>query len=279
MKRAYTFALAGALALAPLALPGTAEAQERGVRPSGGPGVAAGILQHRAELGLTPQQEQQLTAIAERLRAQNQPLMEQIRASGAMQRGQRSGEARHGHGAHGTMSPEQRAQMREHMQNMTPEQRAQMREQMQAMTPEQRAQMQERMQNMTPEQRAEMHERMQSMTPEQRAAMRGQMRQRGADVTPEQREQMRARMQERRAAGERGARVERGERGARVPEEVRPLMEQMRANSQAAMQEARAVLTAEQLARLQQLREQRRPAAGERGQRGRGFRAPGAGTR
>jgi Spy/CpxP family protein refolding chaperone len=228
MKRAYTFALAGALALAPLALPGTAEAQERGVRPGGGPGVAAGILQHRAELGLTPQQEQQLTAIAERLRAQNQPLMEQIRASGAMQRGERSGEARRGQGARGDMTPEQRAEMRQRMQNMTPE---------------------------------------------QRAAMRGQMRQRGADATPEQREQMRARMQERRAAGERGA------RGARVPEELRPLMEQMRANSQAAMQEARAVLTAEQQARLQQLREQRRPAAGERGQRGRGFRAPGAGTR
>jgi Spy/CpxP family protein refolding chaperone len=273
MKRAHTFALAGALALAPLALPGTAEAQERAVRPHGGPGVAAAILSHRAELGLTAQQEQQLTAIAERLRAQNQPLMEQLRASGAWQRGERSGDARRGHGARGNMTPEQRAQMHERMQSMTPEQRAQMHERMQGMTPEQRAQMHERMQDMTPEQRAQMHERMQNMTPEQREAMRGQMRERGANVTPEQREQMRARMQERRAAGARGA------RGAGVPEELRPVMEQMRANAQAAMQEARAVLTAEQQTRLQQLREQRRPPNGERGQRGRGFRAPGAGTR
>ncbi|MBA2670388.1 MAG: hypothetical protein H0U67_08470 [Gemmatimonadetes bacterium] len=105
-----------------------------------------------------------------------------------------------------------------------------------------RARMQRDQQNMTPEQRQQMRERMRNMTPEQRAAMRSQM-------------------QDRRA----GARGEGGSRGARqVPEELRPVMEQLRANQQAAMQEAQAVLTPEQQTRFRELAQQRRGQMGER---------------
>jgi Spy/CpxP family protein refolding chaperone len=117
------------------------------------------------------------------------------------------------------------------MQNMTPEQRDSM-----------RARMQRGQQNMTPEQRQQMRERMQNMTPEQRAAMRSQMQDRQA-----------------------GARGERGARGARqVPAELRPVMEQIRANQQAAMQEAQSVLTPEQRTRFRELAQQRRGQMGER---------------
>jgi Spy/CpxP family protein refolding chaperone len=71
-------------------------------------------------------------------------------------------------------------------------------------------------------------------------------------MTPEQHEAMRSQMQERRV-------------GARnVPEALRPVMEQVRANQRAAMQEAYAVLTPEQQARMRELTQQRRGQMGER---------------
>ena len=94
------------------------------------------------------------------------------------------------------------------------------------------------------------------MTEEQRRAMREQRRERSEArprMTEEQRQQMRARM-----------------------EQVRPVMQQMRANTRGAMEQARAVLTEEQRARLQQqMQERRGQRGGERGMRGRtGERAP-----
>ncbi len=110
--------------------------------------------------------------------------------------------------------------------------------------PEQREQARQRMENMTPEQREPMRQRMQNMTPEQREAMRRQM-------------------QERRQGAEAGRRTER-----QMPEELRPVMQQMQANTRSALQEARAVLTAEQQTRLSELVQQRRgPATGREGQR------------
>jgi Spy/CpxP family protein refolding chaperone len=91
-----------------------------------------------------------------------------------------------------------------------------------------------------------MRARMENMTPEQREQMRARME----NMTPEQREQMRARMQQR---------MQR-----EVPAEMQPVLQQVRANSRVAMEEARAVLTAEQQARLSQLVAQRGHAQGRR---------------
>jgi Spy/CpxP family protein refolding chaperone len=95
-------------------------------------------------------------------------------------------------------------------------------------------------------QREQMRGRMQDMTPEQRERMRARMQ----DMTPEQREQMRARMQQR---------MQR-----EVPAEMQPVLQQVRENSRVAMEEARAVLTAEQQTRLSQLVAQRGHAQGRR---------------
>jgi Spy/CpxP family protein refolding chaperone len=229
MKRIYGFALVAAVAAAPLALPADAHAQEQTVRQRGA-GAHEGILRLRQELGLTADQVQRLEAIRANLRAQNAPLVEQLRASGAWKRGE---------GAR-ALTPEQREQMRQRAQAMTPEQRAQMRQQMRERRGGERPAAGER-RAMSPEQRAEMRQRMEAMSPEQRAEMRRQMGERRAGQP----------------------------RGAAVPEELRPVMEQIRANTRAAMEQSRAVLTAEQQARLAELRAQR---AGERGQRGPGFR-------
>jgi Spy/CpxP family protein refolding chaperone len=136
----------------------------------------------------------------------------------------------------------------------------------------------------TPEQREQMRQRMQqrreALTPEQREQMREQMRQRRDALTPEQREQMREQMQRRGVAhGE-----ARPGFGRRLPESAQPLVQQMRANSQAAWQEAIAVLTPEQRERARELMQQRRGEARERLQRGerrdaagwQRFRGPGA---
>lgn len=80
-------------------------------------------------------------------------------------------------------------------------------------------------------------------------------------MTPEQREQLR---EERRVR-----RTERSPRVARaLPEELRPVVEQLRTNRQQASQEIRDVLTADQEARLRELAQERRAAAGERMRRG-----------
>lgn len=84
---------------------------------------------------------------------------------------------------------------------------------------------------LTPGQREELRKRWESMTPEQREERRKQREERRAE--------MRKRM-----------------------EEIRPVVEQLRENHRQAMTEARAVLTAEQQARLEELRGRR---AGERG--------------
>ncbi|HSJ08118.1 MAG TPA: hypothetical protein VK936_15540 [Longimicrobiales bacterium] len=129
--------------------------------------------------------------------------------------------------------------------------RERMRARMEAMTPEQRAQAEAR--------RAEMQQRREQMaraTPEERQAMREQMRaemrERGGQMTPEQRGVMRERMQGARANPEVRARME----------ALRPVVEQLRTNHAAQREQVQAVLTAEQIQRLQQMRPDRtqRPA-------------------
>jgi hypothetical protein len=109
----------------------------------------------------------------------------------------------------------------------------------------QREQMRQRMGGMTPEQREQMRQRMGEMTPEQRE----QMRQRMGDTTPEQREQMRQRM----GGAQRGMTF--GPRAA--PAELQPVLRQIRENSRAALEEARAVLTSEQQEQVRSLARQR----------------------
>jgi hypothetical protein len=228
MKRFFGLALFAAVAAAPVALAAQTPAQERGPRATAAPAQRALAL--RAELGLSAEQVSRLEAIQQRLQAQNAPLIAQLRASGVPSE-------------RPAMTPEQREarrkQVQEHGRARTPEQRQQMRERMQAMTPEQRQQMHEGMQAMTPEQRQQMHERMQAMTPEQREAHRREMQARRGD--PQAR------------PAQPGMRAEQ-----RVPEELRPVMQQMRENTRAAAEEARAVLTSEQHERLRELAHQRR---------------------
>jgi Spy/CpxP family protein refolding chaperone len=116
------------------------------------------------------------------------------------------------------------------------ESRERMRARMEAMTPEQRAEAEAR--------RAEMQQRREQMaraTPEERQAMRDQ-----------QRAEMRERMQGARANPEVRARME----------ALRPVLEQLRTNHAAQREQVQAVLTAEQIQRLQQMRPDRtqRPA-------------------
>jgi hypothetical protein len=243
MKRFFGLALFAAVAAAPVALAAQTPAQERGPRATAAPAQRALAL--RAELGLSAEQVSRLEAIQQRLQAQNAPLIAQLRASGvpserpAMTPEQREARRKQVQEHGRARTPEQRQQMRERMQARTPEQREQMRERMQARTPEQREQMREGMQTMTPEQRQQMHERMQAMTPEQREAHRREMQARRGD--PQAR------------PAQPGMRAEQ-----RVPEELRPVMQQMRENTRAAAEEARAVLTSEQHERLRELAHQRR---------------------
>jgi Spy/CpxP family protein refolding chaperone len=243
MRRFIISAIALSLAAAPTVLEaqGTprAERAPHGARAGGIGNPAERVLQHREELGLTLDQVRQLQQQQAHYAERNQPLLDQLR------------EVRPAMGIRaGALTPEQRAEMRGRMQGIrggarTPEQRAEMRERMQgmrggALTPEQRAEMRERMQGMrggalTPEQRAEMPERMQGM--------RGGARQ----ATPEARAQFEA---------------------------LRPVLEELRANHAQAREQAQAVLTAAQTARLQELMNRR----GEGRSRGEGLRR-GAGPR
>jgi Spy/CpxP family protein refolding chaperone len=226
MKRIYGITFIAALAVAPLALEAQTPGAQHEHAARGGHAFGM-IIGQRAQLGLTDDQVARIEAIGQRLQVQNAPLLEQLRAAGMQG---------HAGGERPRMTPEQREEMRQRHQSMTPEQREQMRARMQ----EQR----QRGQQMTPEQREQMRARMQQMTPEQREQMRAQMRERGAQAP--------------------GARGQRGGPAARqVPEELRATMEQIRANREAAHQEAMAVLTPEQQARLRELAPQRR-GAGER---------------
>jgi hypothetical protein len=189
-------------------------------------GPGSFILQHRAELNLSAEQVARLEAIQQRVRSQNEPLLAQLRAAG-LARGEPG-------------------QIRAHIEGRTPEQRAAMRQRFDNMTPEQREQL-----------RSERRQRLENMTPEQREQLRSERRQRLENMTPEQREQLRGERRQR--PGAQGARA-----GRQVPEELRPVLEQLRAHNQAAMQEVRSVLTAEQQTRLRALMGERR---GPRAQR------------
>jgi Spy/CpxP family protein refolding chaperone len=206
MTRFLGLALLAAAAAAPLALeaqtPRAPQAQEQAARP-GTPRVSLERLaQLRAELDLSDDQVGRLQAIAERLRHQNAPLVEQLRASGAWQ-GKRGGPGTR-EGETGRLTPEQRQQRRQQFESMT----------------------------------------------------------------PEQREALRQQMQERRGGA--GAASARGQH--RLPEELRPAVEQIRTNARMAMDEARAVLTAEQQIRLREIVQQRRTAVVEGRGQVRGFR-------
>ena len=107
--------------------------------------------------------------------------------------------------------------------------------------------------------REKMRTERQQMTAEQRQAMRERMQAERQQMTAEQRAQLRQRP------------------GAGMPEELRPVMEQLRTNNQAAMEQIRAVLSAEQNEKLRAARPgaaQRQPGMrqGRGGQRQPGIR-------
>jgi hypothetical protein len=166
------------------------QAQEQATRSWGQRVPLERLQQLRAELNLSDDQVVRLQAVGERLRQQNAPLVEQLRASGAWQR------ERSQAGQRARMTPEQRQQLRQRWDNMS----------------------------------------------------------------PDERDALRQRMQERR----RGAQAAGAARGPRqLPEELRPTAQQIRANTRGAMQEARAVLTAEQQMRLREIVRERRGSSGE----------------
>jgi hypothetical protein len=98
-----------------------------------------------------------------------------------------------------------------------------------------------------------LHERNAPLLAQLRASdawpQREQMRQRMGGMTPEQREQMRQRM----GGAQRGMTF--GPRAA--PAELQPVLRQIRENSRAALEEARAVLTPEQQEQVRSLARQR----------------------
>lgn len=197
MKRALGLTLLVALAGAPVALEAQTPGQ-RPDRPAHAPAFGM-LLGHRAELGLTAEQVTRLEAIAQRLREQNAPLVEQLRASGHFQdrAGARQGERMR------NMTPEQRAEMRERMQAMTPEQRRAMRDQM-------RAQMQQRRaegDSMRVRQRREVPEALRPTVEQIRQNARAAHQEAMAVLTPEQQSRLgELRQERRREMGERGNR-------------------------------------------------------------------------
>ncbi|CAN5705456.1 hypothetical protein BH23GEM9_BH23GEM9_17100 [soil metagenome] len=287
MRRAILPVIAFAIVAAPAALEAQTPRAERTDRAHsaghfGAFGMAAGnpaarVLEHREALGLSLDQVRRLQQLQAQVEQRNQPLLDQVReARPAMAGGMRRG---------AEVTPEQREQMRERMQQrgaqISPGQREEMRERMQQpqISPGQREQMRERMQQrgaqVSPEQRAGMEarrEQMRQATPEQRELlrqeMRGQMKQRVEQATPEQREQLR----QRRGDGPAGLRPS-GPRQASPEmraqmEALRPVLEQLRESTEQARRDVQAVLTAEQQAQLRQLHTERageRPAAGRRG--------------
>lgn len=244
MRRFILPILALSIAAAPAALEAQTPRPERGQFQAFGRGPmnpAEQVLQHRDALGLTAEQVARLQQLQAQFTTQNQPLLAQLQAArpGLGERGER--------GARGQRTEEQRAQMR---------QRAEAR--LAQLTPEQRARIEQRreqMRNATPEQRQQMREE-----------MRREMRQRVDSLTPEQRAEARRKLQaERGARGAQGRRELTAEQRAQV-EALRPVMQQLRQNHDQARQQVRAVLTAEQVTRLEQLMQQRRgPARGPQG--------------
>lgn len=168
--------------------------------PAGG-GAGEHLLTHRDALGLSVDQVAQIRRIQAQLEEQNRPLAEQLRA--AMQ--QRD-----------DITRDQRADMRERMQQLTPEQRAEMQQQ--------RAQMRQRAQV---QQRAQMRQRADSAGT-RRAPVRG--------PAPAMRRPAAAGM------------------GAQLPEELRPVMEEVRQNTARATEQLMAILTPDQRATLRTLR-------------------------
>jgi Spy/CpxP family protein refolding chaperone len=107
------------------------------------------------------------------------------------------------------------------------------------------------------EQKAELRQRRAAMTPEQREQLREQGKQRRGAMTPEQREHLRERLQ--------GARQANPEARARM-EAMRPVLQELRQHQQQARGEVRDVLTARQVAALQELSPRRGDAARLRGE-------------
>ena len=234
--RRHTAALALA-ALTAMMIPAAVDAQtpRQGDRDAHAGRMGAGqpaerILELRQELGLTEEQVAGITRIQAELRSKNEPLREQLAAA--------------------------RQAMQTRHEQMTPEQRESMRAQMQARRETMRDSMQARQR--TPGMQA------------RREAMRDSMQARRGQMTPEQRAQMRERMgagmESRRDGAVRPRAGQAAGMGMMMPEELRPVMEQMRSNTETAMQQIRATLTAEQQAKLRELHAERRPAG--RGARG-----------
>jgi Spy/CpxP family protein refolding chaperone len=250
MRKLMTIGFAFGLALAPVAL--NAQGGAVGAR-RGGPVLAAramnpaeGVLAHREELGLTAAQVSQLERIRDRVKAQNEPLLEQLAAARPqLGRGSRPGMVRPGmamlrrHAAR--VSPERRAELRdtararlqsrrEQLSQLTPDQRAQLRDSVRArmqarrpgmalLSPEQRAQARDTIRSLMQSRREELR----SMTPEQRAELQKQHQARASELRNQ-------------AA------------------QLRPVANQLRENMTASRKEVESVLTSEQLARLQSLR-------------------------
>lgn len=76
-------------------------------------GPVDALLKYRTELGLTTDQTARLTAIGQRLEAQNRPLLEQLRAAGFGEMPERNRRVR-------DLTPAQRDQLRERMQAARP---------------------------------------------------------------------------------------------------------------------------------------------------------------
>lgn len=232
MRRIIFPVIALAIAAAPAALEAQTPRAERGqagMRAVGAGNPAERVLQHREALGLTAEQVRQLEQIQARFTAQNEPLIEQIRAvrpefgqmAGREGRLMREGMRQRAE----RMTPEQREQLRQRREQMaqaSPEERQAMREEM-------REQMEKRRAELTPEQRQEMRERMLAAraNPERRAQLEAlrpvvqqlrenhtQARQQvEAVLTAEQKAQLRELRGQR--GGDRGERMRRGPRSGR----------------------------------------------------------------
>lgn len=177
MRRLIFPIIAVAMAAAPLALEAQTPRAERGqagVRAGGVGNPAERVLQHREVLNLTADQVRQLEQLQARFAAENQPLLDQVRAV-RPEFGQR--EARQGMRPRG---------MRPRAERLTEEQRDQLRqrrEQMAQASPEERA-------ALRAELREEMRQRAQARTPEERQEMRERML--AARSNPEARAQLEA---------------------------------------------------------------------------------------
>jgi hypothetical protein len=223
MRRVIFPLIALSIAAAPVAV----EAQTPGAQQEQrGPGImnaAERVLQHRDALGLTAEQVSRLQQVQAQFAAQNQPLIERVRAArpAGAQRERRQ------------LTDGQRAETRQRMERR-----------MEQLTPEQREAMRQR------------REQLRNATPEQRQQMREEMRQRAEQLTPEQRQQLRQRADSTRAERMRQRAVTPEQRAQM--EALRPVMEELRRNQQQTREQVHAILTAEQQARLRELNVKRR---------------------